>query len=147
MDTSNAGSVLNQLLTRNYDAEKGYEQVASKMKDQDLKVFCENNHSERYRFGHEIKQIEKDYGVEPDKGSSVLADAHRAWLNLRDSFTGSDNESVIKEAKRGEDYAIEDYEKAMESDALKPQHKTVLSNHLKAIKSSREQLEKMEAAL
>lgn len=147
MNTKSAESVLNQLLTRNYDAEKGYEQVAAKVEDNDLKILLENNHSERYRFGHEIKQIEADYGIEPNKGSSNLADAHRAWINIKDRFTGSGSKEVIEEAIRGEDYAINDYKEAIDSEALKPDHKKILSNHLKAIKNSREQLERLEAAL
>jgi len=53
----------------------------------------------------------------------------------------------VDEAIRGEDYAIEDYEKAIDNTALKPDHQRILSDHLKSIKSSKEQLTRIKSSL
>lgn len=147
MDTKNVNHMLNRLLTRNYDAEKGYQQVAEKVDSPELETLCQNNYKERYRFGHDIKEMEKQYGVKPDKGSSLVADAHRAWINVKDLITGNSDAAVIAEARRGEQMAIDDYMEAVESEALKPDDKKVLSEHLKSIKNSQDQLAKIEEQL
>lgn len=147
MSSNDLARRLNILLTRNYDAEKGYEQIAEKTEHPELQTFFKNNREERYRFGHEIKEIEKAYGVEPDKGSSIVADAHRAWINARENFASNDDEAIIEEALRGENFAETDYELALDLESLKPDHKRTLTDHLKAIKNSKEQLEKIKASL
>ena len=147
MDIENTKEVLNRLLTRNYDAEKGYQQVAEKVDHPELRSFCEVNAQERYRFGHQIKEIEKGHSIEPDKGSSLSGDAHRAWMEILDKLNSSSDEKIVTEAKRGEDMAIADYQEAVKAPALSPAEKEQLSNHLKALKTSREQLDKIEAEL
>lgn len=139
--------LLNKLLTRNYDAEKGYQQIAEKADNAELKEFFQQNYKERYQFGHEIKDILQDYDAKPDKGSSTLGDAHRTWIDLKDWLTGHDYEAIVNEAIRGEKSAIEDYEKALDNTALKLKHQRVLSDQLGAIKTSEAELERMSEAM
>ncbi len=147
MSTKELSNTLNKLLTRNYDAEKGFKEVSEKVKDRDLRTFFLNSSSERNRFGHEIKEIEQAYGIKPDKGSSFIADAHRSWIKLKDILSGDSHEAIIDEAIRGEDYAIDDYEEALNSVDLEPKYKRVLSDHLRSLMSSKEQLDKLKASL
>ena len=142
---STAATQLNLLLKRNYDAEKGYEQASEQTKDENLKAFYKNNSEERYRFGHDIKEILSDLDAKPDKGSTLEADAHRAWMNLRETLALNDDKAVLKECERGELYVINDYAEAVENLVLKPDHKKTLSNHLHSIKNSLQQLQKLEA--
>ncbi len=145
METKTAEKQLNRLLGRNYDAEKGYEQVAEKVQDGQMQSFFKNNASERYRFGHEIKQLLDELGFEADKGSTFEADVHRAWINIKDTLSLHSDKAILEEAERGEEYAIDDYEDAMENKNLKPDHKRILSDHLNSIKSSKQQIGKLKA--
>ena len=137
---------LNQLLTRNYDSEKGYEQAMDETENEELSEFFKNNVKKRYQFGHEIKDMIKDLGGSPDKGSSLLADAHRAWINIREVFAEDDDQAILKECLRGENYAKEDYEEAVTHPEIKPEHKRELSDQLKHVKMCIDQIEKMVAA-
>lgn len=144
MDTKKTEKALNRLLHRNYDAEKGYQQVMDKVSDPDMQAFFKNNAEERYRFGHEIKGMMGEMDMKPDKGSTIEADAHRAWINIKEMVAGNDEKAILEEAKRGEEYAIEDYEKAVENERLTPEHRRLLSDHLTSIRNSKEQLNKLE---
>ena len=145
MKNADLESQLNSLLTRHYDSEKGYEQIAGKVRHAELKDFLKRNAQERNRFGHELKDIIRQYGGSPEKASSTKADMHRAWINIKDKLTGSaDDESILEEAERGEDYAITDYQQAVENDAIKPEHRRILSDHLHSIRNSREQINKLK---
>ncbi|GAA5021107.1 hypothetical protein GCM10011506_03380 [Marivirga lumbricoides] len=138
---------LNKLLTRNYDAEKGYQQIAEKTDRNDLKEFFRQSYKERYQFGHEIKEILQEYGAKPDKGSSALGDAHRAWIDLKDWLTGEDYEAIVNEAIRGEKSAIKDYEEIIDNSSLQVEHKRTLSDQLGAIKTAEAELESMSKVL
>lgn len=147
METRSPEDQLNRLLTRNYDAEEGYKTVAEKMEHPEMRDFMTTNSKERNNFGHEIKEIMIQMNLKPEKGTSIIGDAHRAWINVRDLISGDNDAAILDEAERGEEYAIEDYEAAIEHAALSPENKRKLSDHLNSIKKSKEQLSKLKAAL
>lgn len=147
MKTSNAEQQLNRLLTRNYDAEKGYQEVAEKVEHPEMRSFMMNNAKQRYDFGHELKDIMGDMSIKPDKGTSISGDVHRAWLNVKDLISKQSDEAILDEAERGEEYAIEDYENAISNAELSPNNKRKLSDHLNSIKKSKEQISRLRATL
>ncbi|MCF4100245.1 PA2169 family four-helix-bundle protein [Gillisia sp. M10.2A] len=100
---------LNELLEKNYDAEKGYKFAAEQVKDVKLKLFFEERAKERYDFGHELKTEIRSFGEAPEKGSSLKGDIHRSWMNLKTTFSSDKEESVLEEAIRGEKAAVEEY--------------------------------------
>lgn len=147
MGTKTAEKQLNRLLGRNYDAEKGYQEVADKADDGQMTSFFKNNASERNRFGHEIKKMITEAGGKPDKGTTTEADVHRAWINVKETLSLNSDKAILEEAERGEEYAIDDYQEAIENENLTPEQKRKLSDHLKSIKGSKEQINKMKATV
>ena len=108
MDNDKVVSLLNELLTKNYDAEKGYKEVGEKIEHVSLKSYFENQAQNRYDFGHQIKALISKYGGEPDKGTSITGDLHRFWISIRDAFTNGDK-AIYAEAIRGEEAFSEEY--------------------------------------
>ncbi|MFA0963885.1 PA2169 family four-helix-bundle protein [Roseivirga sp. BDSF3-8] len=109
IDNNKAVSMLNDLLTRNYDAEKGYQQAADEVDDTRLKTFFHTKAKERYDFGHTIKDEIRNLGGSPDKGTSIKGDMHRAWMDLRESIASHDEKAILEECERGEKAALKDY--------------------------------------
>ncbi len=140
-----AAKHLNLLLKRNYDAEKGYKQALEQTNDNDLQAFYKNNAEERYRFGHDLKKMLSDLDSTPDKDSTLEGDVHRTWMNIREALSLNDDKAVLKECERGELHAINDYKEAVDNLVLKPAYKKTLSDHLHSIKTSLQQLQKLEA--
>ena len=114
MKNSEVIDVLNDLITKNYDAEEGYKEVAEMTDDASLKAFFMSRSQQRYDFGHELKAEIKRLGGEVDKGTSLLADMHRAWISLKDAFTSNDAEGALEEAVRGEENALKYYDEAID---------------------------------
>ncbi len=119
MENEKVISTLNELLTKNYDAEKGYKEVAEKIEDTSLKSYFEKQAQNRYDFGHEIKSLISKYGGEPDKGTSVAGDLHRTWIAIRNAFATGD-QAIYDEAIRGEEAFSEEYGEVL-SDGVLPQ--------------------------
>ncbi|MGB8706158.1 MAG: PA2169 family four-helix-bundle protein, partial [Gillisia sp.] len=100
---------LNNLLTKNYDSEKGYKLASENAKSSRLKSFFDKKARERYDFGHQLKSEIADFGESPDKGSSLKADAHRGWMNIKSALSLETDEAILEEAVRGEKAAVDEY--------------------------------------
>ncbi len=134
---------LNDLLEKNYDAEKGFKEAAENVDNNELKNFFEKKAKQRYDFGHEIKSEIRNFGEKPDKGSSVAADAHRSWMNLKAKFQDSE-EAVLEEAVRGEKAAVKEYEDVIKDPTLPASTTNILMRHKNAIETSLEEVEILE---
>lgn len=124
---------LNQLLTRNYDAEAGYKDAAENVEDPQLKNFFEQAAQQRYDFGHKIKSEIKQLGGSPEKGTSVASTVHRAWMDLKSAVASRNNMAVLNECARGEEAAIKDYQEALEAPEITGSCESIIQNQLNEI--------------
>lgn len=117
MENDKLVSLLNNLITKNYDAEKGYQEAAEKIEHTSLRSYFENQAKNRYDFGHQIKTLISKYGGEPDKGTSITGDLHRTWIAVRDAFTKGDK-AIYDECVRGEEAFSAEYEEMLNDEVL-----------------------------
>lgn len=143
MDTT-ISNKLNELLEKNYDAEKGYKEAANKAEDANLKHFFETYVMQRYRFGHDIKGELKNLNAEIDKGSSVTGAIHRAWIDTKAWVAGTTDEAIVEECIRGENYALEEYEEALKLENLPASTETILRDQISSIKEAIISLKELE---
>ncbi len=142
--TKEVSQKLNDLLTKNYDAEAGYKLAKDKVDSTRLQNFFDEQQKERYNFGHELKEEIRSYGEEVDKGTSLKGDMHRAWMNLKSTFTSDNEESILEEAIRGEKTAVEEYNTVISETTLPPSTKNVLTKHRDKIVNSLTRITAME---
>ncbi|MCB7481640.1 ferritin-like domain-containing protein [Christiangramia sediminis] len=135
---------LNELLEKNYDAEKGYKLAAEKVKNERLKSFFSERAQERYDFGHELKSEIRNFGENPEKGSSLAGDAHRTWMNLKASLSSDKDESVLEEAIRGEKAAVEEYEDILKESEIPASTGNILMKQKNAIVASLNEVKSLE---
>lgn len=139
--------VLNELLERNYDAEKGYKKAAEDIDNSLLKDFFKEYSGQRYNFGHEIKDEIRRMGGDPDKGSSITSNLHRTWIDVKSLVTGKDTEAVVKECLRGETTALEDYEDALRRTDLPVSTREVVQTQHDKIQGAINRLNQIEKVL
>lgn len=116
--TKEVGSKLNALLEKNYDAEKGYKKAADHTDHTALKNYFNRKAAERYDFGDQLKSEIRNFGEEADKGGSITATAHRAWMDVKAVFSSDNEESMLEEAIRGEKASIEEYDDVLNETTL-----------------------------
>ena len=129
-------SKMNHLLTRNYDAEQGYVEAGMQVNDPDLVKWFSDNAATRKRFGKELKEHIVKMGGEPDRGTSVLAELHHTWMDLKNYFTSDTTEPMIEECIRGEERALEDYQNVQNEVRLPADINWMLAKHTTEIKSN-----------
>ncbi len=109
---------LNKLLTSSHDAEKGYQEAAENVKDAELKSLFMAQSRQRAEFAMEIDREVRTLGGDPDENTSVMADLHRAWINVKSTFAGNEDKAVVEECKRGDHEALEDYKNVLQETDL-----------------------------
>lgn len=137
---------LNELLEKNYDAEKGFQNAAEDVKNEKLKAFFGEKARQRYDFGHELKTEISKFGGTPDKGTSVKGDIHRAWMDLKSALTSDKEEEVLEEAIRGEKAALEEYNEAINEKEFPPSTANLLIKQRNAIERTLQEVKGLEEA-
>lgn len=127
---------LNDLLAKNYDAEKGFKKVADKTESAALATLFRTKASQRFDFGHDIKDMIKSLGGEIKKGTSTLGDMHRAWINFKTLFSINKEESILEEIENGEEAAIKEYKEFLENTDLPDLIRMKITSQKNAIERS-----------
>lgn len=142
--TENITKKLNDLLTKNYDAEAGFNLAAEKVNNRDLKDFFVKKAQKRNEFGHQLKTEIKTYGESPDKGTSIKGDAHRGWMNLKTAFSNNNEEAILEETIRGEKKAVEEYNEILKEENMPSSTQRVLEMQRKNIQDTLMEVKRFE---
>jgi uncharacterized protein (TIGR02284 family) len=138
-------NALNTLLTRSYDAHKGYQEVSEKINNQGMSSLFTQIAEARRQYGHTLKREIVALGGTPDTGTSVKGDLHRTWIKIKDLFVSGDEQEILAECIRGEETTMENYRETLEEvpfapklrEAIEKQFLTVKEdiNHLKRLRN------------
>jgi uncharacterized protein (TIGR02284 family) len=142
--TKEMSKALNELLEKNYDAEKGFKNAADDVKNARLKSFFNERAQQRYDFGHELKTEIQNFGATPEKGSSALGGVHRAWMDLKSKFSSDNEEAVLEEAIRGEKAAVENYNEVINEHDFPPSTENLLIKQRNAIERTLNEVKDLE---
>jgi len=135
---------LNTLLEKNYDAEAGYKKAAEDVKNPTLKTYFESRAKDRYDFGHKLKEEIRSFGKEPEKGTSLTGDLHRAWMDLKSAFTSDKEEAILEEAIRGEKAAVKDYNEVINDREVPPSTSNLLIQQRNSVEEALNQAKALE---
>jgi uncharacterized protein (TIGR02284 family) len=109
--------VLNDLITTTLDSADGYSEAAKAADNPAFKNLFSQWGQERREVVSELQQQVKMLGGNAEDDGSILASAHRVFLNIRDSL-GKGDKGVVAEVERGEDYIKTKFEDALDDEDL-----------------------------
>jgi len=117
---TSSNELLNELIELNNDRIAGFEKVLSDIDDAnvDLKELFQEYAAQSRRFSQELTAIVAARAGEPETGNSVAGTLHRAWIDVKALFGGSDRASILSEAERGEDAIKKAYHTAIAEGGL-----------------------------
>ncbi len=116
MDNKEVISVLNDLIETSKDGEEGFRTCAEDIKNAELKALFVSRSQACASAAVELQQVVRSLGGDPETSTSVSADLHRRWVDLKSIITGKDEESILNECERGEDVAMKSYKNALSKD-------------------------------
>lgn len=127
---------LNELLVKNYDAEKGYLNAMSNVDDKNLKIFFKRRASERSQFAKELRTEILRYGETPEDSGTFKGTVHRNWMSLKSALSSNNEEEIIEEAIRGEEKSLKEYDQMMKENNLPPTIDELIFRHRNAIQAA-----------
>ncbi|KJD35298.1 hypothetical protein PW52_11575 [Tamlana sedimentorum] len=134
--TEEISNKLNELLVKNYDAEKGYLNAANHVEDTNLKIFFRRRATERSEFAKQIRSEILNYGEEPKESGSFKGTMHRNWMSLKSLISNNDEEAILEEAIRGEEASLKEYNDILKDRTLPPSIDAMLFNQKNAIQAA-----------
>ncbi|NJX14871.1 ferritin-like domain-containing protein [Tamlana crocina] len=134
--TEEISNKLNELLEKNYDAEKGYLNAADNVESSTLKIFFKRRATERSEFAKELRTEILRYGEDPKDSGSFKGAVHRNWMSLKSLFKSNDEEAILEEAIRGEEASLEEYNEVLKDRNLPPSIDQMLFKQRNAIQAA-----------
>lgn len=129
-------SMLNNLIETCKDGEQGFKEAAEGVERSDLKSTFYEYSQQRSQYAGVLQGLVRSLGGDPESDGSISGAVHRGWINIKAAVTGRDEEAILNECERGEDYAKEAYEDALKTslpsnveDVLRQQSQGVQAAH------------------
>lgn len=121
-NTSKTIEILGDLILINNDRIEGYERALKEIEqnpeDADLVPvflrFIDDSRRYKVELGTEIAAM----GSEINTGTTVPGQLHRAWMSVKEAFTGHDRDSILEECEFGEDAIKKAYREALNEEVL-----------------------------
>ena len=135
---------LQDLLEKNYDAEKGFTKAMKNAKSENLKQFLKKQAVQRSRFATEITQELRNLNEEPKESGSVTGDLHRTWMDIKTTVVGNEDEGILEECIRGEKASAKEYEEMLQKYNFPPQISSVLQKQSSEIHQTLSQVKRLE---
>lgn len=127
---------LNELLTKNYDAEKGYINAINEVDSVTVKNFFKTMAEQRSAFARELRTEILTYGQIPEDTGSVKGLLHRNWMSLKSTFSSNNEETILNEALRGEKASLEEYNELLKDTTFPPRVTELLKKQRNAVESA-----------
>ncbi|GAA4334384.1 PA2169 family four-helix-bundle protein [Mucilaginibacter gynuensis] len=113
-----SAEVLNDLIAINNDRIDGFDRASKDLTadDNDLKNLFTLFAQDSRRNVQELTAVVAQLGEQPDTGNTVTGTIHRAWLDVKATFSGHDRKAILAECERGEDAIKKAYQNALTED-------------------------------
>lgn len=147
MNTSHDISVLNSLIKTTLDSYKGFKDAAEDAEAGGYASMFSEFASERSQVASMLQEEVRRLGGEPEDDSSVLAAAHRAFMNVKQTLMGHDDRAIIEEVERGEDYIKEKYQAALSDDELSPGARAVTERAFQSVRAGHDRVSSIKHSL
>lgn len=138
-------SCLNTLIETCKDGQDGFKDAAEGIERSELKTLFYEFSQQRSEFVGVLQGLVRNLGGDPETSGSMSGAIHRGWINIKSAVTGKDEEAILNECERGEDYAKEAYSDAQKktlpanvADVIAQQAQAVQAAHnrVKALRNS-----------
>ncbi|KKC24796.1 ferritin-like domain-containing protein [Sphingomonas sp. SRS2] len=147
MDNDTDISVLNSLIKTTIDSVKGFEDAAEDSEGGRFESLFSEFASERRAVVATLQDEVRRLGGNPEDDSSFAAAAHRTFMNLKQAFSARDDEAVVNEVERGEDFLKEKYEAALRGDDVSPQTRTIIERAFVSVREGHDRASALKHSL
>lgn len=143
-DHSDEITTLNTLIATTIDSITGYENSAKDIDNQRFAEIFRQRADERQQVVQQLREEVRRLGGNPEDDGSFLGKTHQRFEDLKAAITGQDEQAVINEVERGEDYLKEKFETALNSDTLSGESRAVVERCYQSVRSGHDQMSQLK---
>jgi|SRR5437868_10366407 len=140
-------STLNTLIATLIDSITGYEDAAANSEAGRFPQLFRERASERQQVVEDLRAEVRRLGGNPEDDGSFMGKTHQRFLDLKAAVTGRDEQSIINEVERGEDYLKEKFETALNSDTLSGECRAAVERAYQSVRSGHDQMSQLKHGL
>ena len=138
---------LNTLIGTLIDSIEGYQKAASDTTNQMFADKFNARAQERQQVLTKLQAAVARLGGNPEDDGTTAGAAHRGWINLKEAVVGRDDEAIINEVERGEDYLKNKFSAAMENVDLPPEARAAVEEAWTSVKSGHDEMSALKHAI
>jgi uncharacterized protein (TIGR02284 family) len=141
--------VLNDLIRINNDRTEGYVNASKEAKtiDVDLQATFNTMADQSRKYAAELTSEVERLGGEAATGTTASGKIHRAWIDVKATFSGKDRQTLLNSCEFGEDAAQKAYKAALASDAeISAETRNIITDQQSSLKTSHDLIKKYRDA-
>jgi uncharacterized protein (TIGR02284 family) len=140
---------LNDLVQINTDRIVGYENALHQIEEEEIQengvetglrnLFLSHIDDSR-RFKLQLAKEVEVLGANEETDTSTSGKLHRAWIDIKTTFTGHSKKSILEECEFGEDAIKKAYESALEDENLPAYLRDILNSQLSVLVEAHDEI-------
>jgi len=140
-------ATLNTLIATTIDSITGYEDSAANVDHERFREIFRERATERQQVVQELREEVRRLGGDPEDDGSFLGKAHQRFEDLKAAITGRDEQAIINEVERGEDYLKAKWQAALQSGTLHGETHDLVERCYQSVKSGHDQISRLKHGL
>lgn len=140
MDTQDIVTSLNNLIETSKDGEYGFRSSAEYAQSGPIKQLFMSRATGCAQAAAELQTLVQRYGGEAEADGTASGTLHRGWVAVKGTLAGSSDLSMLEEAERGEDVALERYRDALREDHLPMEAREIVEKQYQGVKRNHDQI-------
>lgn len=146
-ETSHDIRTLNGLIATTLDSVDGYNAAAGETESGRFGEIFRARAAERRAVVTALQAEVSRIGGTPEDDGTILAGAHRVFLNLKAAITGHDDKAVVNEVESGEDHIKAKYEAALADNDISASVKAAIQTAYTSVREGHDQMRDLKHSL
>lgn len=138
--------VLNSLIETTIDSVDGYREAARETDKTSFKSLFEARSFERQQITSDLQGAVRTLGGEPEDDGTILAKAHRAFLDVKHALL-RDEQAAVNSVETGEDFIKGKFEAALEDSAVSATTRETIRRAYTTVKNGHDQMRDLKHSL
>ena len=138
--------VLNSLIETTIDSVDGYREAAKETDKANYKTLFEARSFERQQVVSDLQGAVRTLGGDPEDDGTILAKAHRAFLDVKHALL-RDDQAVVNSVETGEDFIKGKFEVALEDSAVSATTRETIRRAYTTVKDGHDQMRDLKHSL
>ncbi len=138
--------VLNSLIETTIDSADGYREAAKETDKPNYRTLFEARSFERQQVASDLQGAVRTLGGDPEDDGTVLAKAHRAFLDVKHALL-RDEQAVVNSVENGEDFIKGKFEAALEDSDVSSTTRETIRRAYGTVKDGHDQMRDLKRSL